>query len=101
MDVSYKCRLARTLELCGALIFKIHSKVQSHDSVRRNKETVNTSSSREIQYVHTKYCNCVTPDWGEEETTFCNSFLHLGQQHQTISPMGLRIKNHCAGKGQQ
>jgi hypothetical protein len=57
-----------------------------------------------MQYVNTEYCNSVTPkvnDRGEEETMFCNSFLHLGKEPQTISPTGLRINNHCAGEGQQ
>jgi hypothetical protein len=28
-------------------------------------------------------------------------FLRLGQQHQTISPEGLRTNSYCTGEGQQ
>jgi hypothetical protein len=106
MDVSCTCRMASMPELHGMSICadcKIHNMVQSHDSIRGSKEMVSASSSQNTvcPYRILQLCDSKFNERGEEETMFCNSFYHLGQQDQTISPMGPGINKHCAGEDQQ
>jgi hypothetical protein len=54
---------------------------------------VGTSNSQEIcPYKMVKLCDSKV-NHGRKEIMFLNFFIYLGQQHQTISPKGLRTNS--------